>query len=244
MFTGLVQDLGRLGRIQPAGQSIHLEIQTRLAGDLVLGDSLAVNGVCLTVSAVRPDLVVATAIPETLSRTTLGKLTPGDLVNLEPALRLGDRMGGHLVQGHVDGLGRITQLNQRGLSLEMTVAAAQDILRYVVHKGSITIDGTSLTVAALTEKSFSVALIPHTLAVTVLAKRKIGDRVNLEVDILAKYVERMLAGSPTQGKNAQSSENGQVEASLGIGDSAEGRSATEEETPQLTEAFLRRHGFM
>jgi len=194
MFTGLIQDVGHVEGVRPQGGSVHLELQTRLAGELAEGDSLAVNGVCLTVTQVDPDRgrCVATAVPETLSRTNLGQLRRGARVNLEPALRLGDRMGGHMVQGHVDGVGSVARVERRGLSLELTVEAPSDLLRYVVEKGSIALDGVSLTVAAATQNSLTVALIPHTLGATTLEQLRVGDRMNLEVDILAKYVERML----------------------------------------------------
>jgi len=213
MFTGLIQDVGRIRGVEPQGQAVQLQIETaKLAPELAEGDSLAVNGVCLTVTAPGAIVVVATAIPETLARTNLGDLGLGARVNLEPALRVGDRLGGHIVQGHVDGPGRIAAREQRGISLELTVAAASSLLRYIAEKGSITIDGVSLTVARVTDGDFTVALIPHTLGVTTLQERRAGDRVNLEVDILAKYVERM----------------------LGLGGA---RGAA------LTEDFLRRHGF-
>jgi riboflavin synthase len=213
MFTGLVQDVGLIKAIRAEGESVHLELQTRLAEDLIAGDSLAVNGVCLTVTTVGGGLAVATAIPETLARTTLGSLSAGRRVNLEPALRLGDRMGGHIVQGHVDGIGQLVAIQERGLSREITVEAVPDVVRYVVVKGSVAIDGISLTVAGVTEFSFVVALIPHTQAVTTLNERRVGDRVNLEVDILAKYIERLIG----QARGQRSS--------------------------HLTEAYLREQGF-
>lgn len=218
MFTGLIQDVGRVRTIRREGDSVHLELETPLAAVLALGDSLAVSGVCLTVTAVGAGGATATAIPETLARTTLGELSAGALVNLEPALRPQDRMGGHIVQGHVDGVGRVAEVAARGLSRELTIAAAPELLRYVVAKGSIAIDGTSLTVARIDDGGgvFTVALIPHTLGATTIGERRAGDRVNLEVDILAKYVERMLGP------------RGPCEAGEG------GR---------LTEAWLREQGF-
>jgi len=194
MFTGLVQDVGRIRAVRREGESVHLGIETRLVERLANGDSLAVNGVCLTVTRLEPDLCEVTAIPETLSRTSLGALQAGSRVNLEPALRAGDAMGGHWVQGHVDGMGRVAALVPRGLSRELTVVAEASLLRYVVEKGSITIDGISLTVAAVAADRFTVALIPHTMAETTLAEIRSGQQVNLEVDILAKYVERLLGG--------------------------------------------------
>lgn len=202
MFTGLIQDVGVVRSVRPEGGAVLLQVATHLASDLVEGDSLAVNGVCLTVTSLdrAGGVAVATAVPETLARSTLGQLQPGARVNLEPALRVGDRMGGHMVQGHVDGIGTVTALERRGPSLEMTVDTAPELLRYVVEKGSIAVEGVSLTVARLTPpQSFTLALIPHTLGATTLEDRRVGDRVNLEVDILAKYVERMLGGPAAGG---------------------------------------------
>ena len=218
MFTGLVQDIGTIRSLRREGQSVHLELETRLASELVVGDSLAVSGVCLTVTSRGEGRVVATAIPETLARTTLGELSAGARVNLEPALRASDRLGGHIVQGHVDGVGRVTSREARGLSTEVTIETPRELLRYVVEKGSIAVDGISLTVTAVGEASFGVALIPHTLGATTLAERAVGDRVNIEVDILAKYVERVLRGAPARGAEAAGGEG-------------------------ITEEFLRRHGF-
>ncbi len=201
MFTGLIQDVGTVRSINPEGASVHLEFDTRLGADLADGDSLAVNGVCLTVTSRADARAVATAVSETLKRTNLGSLATGTKVNLEPALRVGDRLGGHLVQGHVDGTGSVAASVRRGLSLELTVSADPKLLRYMVEKGSITIDGVSLTVASLTSATFSVALIPHTLGQTTLELHRVGERVNLEVDILAKYVERMLGPMPEQKKS-------------------------------------------
>jgi riboflavin synthase len=192
MFTGLIQDVGTIRAIERGGQSVALRMATRLADALAVGDSLAVCGVCLTVTAAGQGSAVATAIPETLSRTTLGGLTVGARVNLESALRAGDRLGGHIVQGHVDGVGVVVDRTARGLSTEVSIEPPQELLRYIVEKGSIAVDGVSLTVAALAGRGFTVALVPHTLSATTLPDRAIGERVNLEADILAKYVERML----------------------------------------------------
>jgi len=219
VFTGLVQDIGTIRSLRREGQSVHLELETRLASELVVGDSLAVSGVCLTVTSRGEGRVVATAIPETLARTTLGELSAGARVNLEPALRASDRLGGHIVQGHVDGVGRVTSREARGLSTEVTLEAPRGLLRYVVEKGSIAVDGVSLTVTAVGEASFGVALIPHTIGATTLADRGVGDRVNIEVDLLAKYVERMLHGAAARAEGEAPSEGG------------------------ITEEFLRRHGF-
>lgn len=199
MFTGLVQDRGHIRGVRRDGAAVHLLIETRLVERLARGDSLAVNGVCLTVTRLEPGLCEVTAIPETLARSSLGELSVGSRVNLEPALRVGDAMGGHWVQGHVDGMGRVTAVVQRGLSREIHIEAEPPLLRYVVEKGSIAVDGVSLTVASLGSSGFTVALIPTTMAETSLGELRGGERVNLEVDILAKYVERLLSGLPQRG---------------------------------------------
>ncbi len=199
MFTGLVQDVGVVRAVLPESGAVHLHLETRLAQLLADGDSLAVNGVCLTITSTRAGTAVATAVPETLDLTNLGRLAPGSHVNLEPALRLGDRLGGHLVQGHVDGMGTLSKRSERGLSLELTFAAEPEILRYAAHKGSICIDGVSLTIASLAQREFSVALVPHTLGNTTLQGMTPGQRVNLESDLLAKYVERLLMGEKPKG---------------------------------------------
>ena len=157
-----------------------------------LGDSVAINGVCLTVVAVDGDRLAFDAVPETLSRSSLGRLTAGSPVNLESALRAGDALGGHYVQGHVDGVGAVRTVEPEGDGRRIWFDAPTDLLRYVVEKGSIAIEGTSLTIAALDESGFAVALIPHTLEATTFGSLEAGDPVNLEVDVLAKYVERLL----------------------------------------------------
>ena len=196
MFTGIVEELGTVRAITPNAGGARIEIIAKVVlDDAELGASIAVNGCCLTVVELLDDGWAADAVTETLDRTSLGGLTAGDPVNLERPVRLADRLGGHIVQGHVDGVG--TLRNRVALpdgSTRMTFAAPADLLRYVVEKGSITVDGISLTVASLddTATSFDVAVIPHTLAVTTLGAKQPGDPVNLEVDVLAKYVERLL----------------------------------------------------
>lgn len=192
MFTGLIQDIGIVKAVTKADKSALIEVETKLAPTLKEGDSLAINGVCLTVGAPQGNLVRATAVFETLERTVLGTLDRGSFVNLEPALAAGDPLGGHIVSGHVDGLGRVKRIERVGVSQQMKVSAAPDILRYVVEKGSIAINGISLTIAAIDPSSFTVAVIPHTWEATTLKNCQIGDELNLEVDILAKYVEKML----------------------------------------------------
>ncbi len=181
MFTGIVREVGRVAAFD--GSRLVVDAATSAA----IGDSVAIDGVCLTVVAT-PQLAFD-VVPETLSRTTLGTLRAGDAVNVEPALRAGEPLGGHIVQGHVDGVGRV-----RSVGEPVWIDAPADVLRYCVEKGSIAVDGTSLTVAALDDAGFAVALVPHTLAATTLGGLQPGDEVNLEVDVLAKYVERLTMG--------------------------------------------------
>jgi riboflavin synthase len=182
MFTGLVRDLGRVASFDGARLIVETELE---AG---LGDSVSINGACLTVVANDAGLSFD-VVSETLARTTLGALGAGDAVNLEPALRAGEPLGGHIVQGHVDAVGRV-----RSVGEPMWIDAPTDVLRYCVEKGSIAVDGVSLTIAALDEAGFAVALVPHTLAVTTLGQARPGTPVNLETDVLAKYVERLTMG--------------------------------------------------
>jgi riboflavin synthase len=196
MFTGIVEELGTVRSVTPNQGGARIEITaTRVLDDAALGASIAVNGCCLTVVELHPDHWAADAVTETLDRTSLGSLHAGDPVNLERPVRLVDRLGGHVVQGHVDAVGTLRErIALPDGSTRMTFTAPATILRYVVEKGSITVDGISLTVAALddTDDTFTVAVIPHTLTVTTLGARQPGDPVNLEVDVLAKYVERLL----------------------------------------------------
>jgi len=182
MFTGLVQELGE---VKSAGT--RLAVRTGLASDLERGDSIAVNGVCLTAVDITDEGFEADVMEETLVRSSLGRLQAGDRVNLELALRVGDRLGGHFVQGHVDSTGRIETVEEREHSRVIRIGAPPDLLRYVVQKGSIAVDGVSLTVVDADAKGFSVSLIPETLERTTLGSAKEGDPVNLEVDMLAKY---------------------------------------------------------
>ena len=181
MFTGIVREVGRV--VSFDGRRLVVDAQTQAAE----GDSVAVDGVCLT--AVDGTRLAFDVVDETLARTTLGALKAGDRVNLEPALRAGEPLGGHLVQGHVDGLGRV-----RSTGEPVWIDAPPELLRYCVEKGSITVDGVSLTIARLDDDGFAVALVPHTLEATTLGGLAPGDPVNLEVDILAKYVEKLLPG--------------------------------------------------
>ena len=188
MFTGLVQDAGTV-------TALPLRIETKLATELSEGDSVAVNGVCLTVTEVDGSSFGADVMEETLRRSSLGALAPGDRANLELPLRAGDRLGGHIVQGHVDGLGTVDAVEERELSRLVRVSAPPELLRYVVEKGSIALDGVSLTVAEVDDEGFSAALIPETLERTTLGALAPGRAVNLEVDVLAKYVEKLVARS-------------------------------------------------
>ncbi len=193
MFTGLIQDLGVVRELARGGDGQRLRIGTPLAAGLRPGDSVAVNGVCLTVVSVVGDEFQAEVMNLTMTRSSLGALAPGARVNLETSLRAGDPMGGHLVQGHVDGVGTVAQTTEDGMARRVRIDTAGEILRYIVATGSIAVDGVSLTVAELDGGSFTVSLIPETLARTNLGAAGPGTTVNLEVDVLAKYVEKALA---------------------------------------------------
>jgi riboflavin synthase len=192
VFTGLIADLGTVQGLDRDNAGATLEIGTKLAGELSAGDSIAVNGVCLTAAAVAGDSFRAEAMPETLSRSSLGALAPGSRVNLELPMRPSDRLGGHIVQGHVDGTGAVTSVTPDGISSVVEIDAEPELLRYLVEKGSVAIDGVSLTVSALRDDGFAVSLIPETLARTTLGAAEPGETVNIEVDVLAKHVERLL----------------------------------------------------
>ena len=209
MFTGIVEELGTVRRISHHDGGARVEIAAhRVLDDAEIGGSIAVNGCCLTVVELGADWWAADAVTETLDRTSLGVLRDGDAVNLERPVRLADRLGGHIVQGHVDAVGTIVGRHPMGDgSVHVAVSAPREVLRYVVEKGSITVDGISLTVAALTEDGFSIAVIPHTLAVTTLGTKGPNDPVNLEVDVVAKYVERLMVTQPAACPNAQLAES-------------------------------------
>jgi riboflavin synthase len=194
VFTGIVEERGRVRAFHPGADGARLEVESRtVAADADVGESVAVNGVCLTVIDRGRDALAFDVAAETRSRTTLDRLRPGDPVNLERPLTLASRLGGHLVQGHVDGVGTVTEVDREsGDGLVMGIRPPGGLGRYVVEKGSIAVDGVSLTVAAVDGDGFRVALIPHTLAATALGERRPGDGVNLEVDVVAKYVERLL----------------------------------------------------
>jgi riboflavin synthase len=189
VFTGLVQDLGTVTAVDASGDGARLAVQTGL--ELAEGDSVAVNGVCLTATAVGDGGFRADVMNETLRRSSLAQLAPGSRVNLELPLRAADRLGGHFVQGHVDGVGGIWDVRDEGFSRVVTIGVPADLMRYVVEKGSIAIDGVSLTISALGDDWLQVSLIPETLERTILGDADTGQAVNLEVDVLAKYVERL-----------------------------------------------------
>lgn len=193
MFTGLVEEMGRVERVEAGAERRRFWIAARaVLEDAKVGDSIACSGCCLTAIAVEPGRFAVEAVPETLRRTTLGDWRPGTAVNLERSLRLGDRLGGHLVQGHVDAVGEVRQSVPEGDGRRVTLAIPAELARYVAHKGSLAVDGVSLTVASLTDRCCEIAYIPHTLAVTSAGGYGPGTRVNLEVDLLARYLARML----------------------------------------------------
>jgi riboflavin synthase len=197
MFTGIVRELGTVEALDGGADGVRLSVRAPATAPAAqVGDSISLNGVCLTVTMIDEEILAFDAVPETLSRSTLGRLRPSVEVNVEPALRAGEPLGGHMVQGHVDGVGTVRSLEPEGDGVRLAVEAAPEILRYCVEKGSIAVEGVSLTVAALFADSFELVLIPHTLEVTTLGSLKPGDEVNLEVDVLAKYVERLVGSRP------------------------------------------------
>ena len=197
MFTGIVEEIGTVERIQHGQHSAVLTIRAKtVLADAKLGDSIAVNGICLTVTGLPNGCFTADVMHETLNRSSLSQLSSGGEVNLERAMPMNGRFGGHIVSGHVDGVGRISRIQRDDNAVWYTVETEPKLLRYIVEKGSITMDGISLTVAEVTDHSFSISAIPHTVAVTVLRQRKEGSLVNLETDIIGKYVEKLL--QPTE----------------------------------------------
>ena len=192
MFTGLVEAKARVASISRDGDGVRLTVATPMAAELAQGDSIAVNGVCLT--AIDPDAerFHADVMAETLRRSSLGPLAEGDEVNIELPLRAGDRLGGHIVQGHVDGTGVVGERSEGETSVALRITCDDSVRRYVVEKGSIAVDGVSLTVASIDDEGFTVSLIPETLSRTTLGSVAVGDTVNLEVDVLAKYVEKLV----------------------------------------------------
>lgn len=197
MFTGIVREQATVVSADDVSDGRTLVLSAPGTAALTgVGDSVAVNGCCLTAAETAESLLTFHVVPETLSRTTLGDLRSNDLVNVEPALRAGDPLGGHFVQGHIDAVGHVQSVEAEGEGLRVFVEAPDDVMRYCVVKGSITVDGVSLTVAELADDAFSVAIVPHTIEATTLSALRPGQRVNLEADVLAKYVERLLSGGP------------------------------------------------
>lgn len=198
MFTGIVECVGRVRDLVAGGGDARVGVLARLAGEpLTLGESISVSGVCLTVVEIFDDGFAADVSNETLAHTTLGELRAGDAVNLERALRASDRLGGHIVSGHVDGVGTLTGVEQDARSVRFTCELPADLARYVAPKGSVCLDGVSLTVNGVLHSQFDVNIVPHTQSVTTLAQWAVGSRVNVEIDVVARYVERILTHGPT-----------------------------------------------
>ena len=230
MFTGLIAELGTVERLAEGSASCRMTVRAaKILPGVKIGDSIAGNGVCLTVVHLQGHTFTADVMPETVRRTTLHLLQPGDRVNLEKALRPIDGLDGHIVQGHVEGVGTIQQIVPEGNALVYRIEAPRELLRYIVEKGSIAVDGISLTVTEADDTGFGVSLIPHTAKMTTLGYKSAGDAVNLETDILARYVEKMLG------------------LRYKVNGSGAGRTAISGEKPEqeteLTEEFLLRHGF-
>jgi riboflavin synthase len=195
MFTGIIEGLGTIGAIRPAGQGKRLTIEADYALDQTkIGDSIAVNGACLTVVKISGSTFEVDLSPETLSTSTFDKAKQGDRLNLERAMRLSDRIDGHLVLGHVDGIGIIEQQQKLGNAIGVSIAVPAAVSRYMIHKGSVAVDGISLTINALTPKSFTVSIIPHTGRLTTIGMKQKGQPVNIETDMIGKYVERFVQG--------------------------------------------------
>ncbi len=193
MFTGIVEEIGKVQSIVKSTKSAKIIIKAnRVLGETKLGDSISTNGVCLTVTEITPNSFTVDVMAETMRRSNLHILSPGDEINLERALSVGDRLGGHLVSGHIDGMGTISNYENEDNAVWVTISTSPEILRYIVQKGSITIDGISLTVAYVDESVFKVSIIPHTKEVTTLLRKKVGAIVNLECDMVGKYIEKLL----------------------------------------------------
>lgn len=222
MFTGLIQDVGTVVQAQRRGENLLLGVRTRMdLAQVALGDSICIEGYCQTVVRIDGDAFFVEVSPETLSRTTAGDLRPGLRVNIEPALRLTDRLGGHMVAGHVDGVGIVESMTSGSEFWVIAIKAEPAVLRYCVEKGSIAVDGISLTVNKVLDDRFEVGIIPHTLSATTLGKKKAGARVNLETDLIGKYVERFVSAMLT--KSTETSET---------------------QREKIDPAFLAKHGFL
>ena len=196
MFTGIIESIGKIAKMEKRGGDLRLHIVTGKLdlSDVALGDSIAVNGVCLTAVVLPGDGFVADVSNETLSLTSLGQLSTGSPVNLEKALTMSTRLGGHLVSGHVDGLGEVIAKSEDARSIRFTVKAPDELAKYIAHKGSITVDGTSLTVNAVKGTEFELNIVPHTAQETIMSEYEVGRKLNLEVDLVARYLERLLLG--------------------------------------------------
>lgn len=217
MFTGIIEEIGTIKSINSTGISSQLCISTNtILEDTKIGDSIAVNGVCLTVTSIKSNLFTADVMAETLRRSNLGSLIPQSKVNLERAMPANGRFGGHIVSGHIDGTGTIVETKPEGNAVWIKINCSDNLLKYIIHKGSITIDGISLTVAKVTDSDFSVSIIPHTAANTTLLQKKSGDVVNLENDVVGKYIEKLLSFQKIDEQKPQS---------------------------KITEEFLRQNGF-
>lgn len=200
MFTGIIEEIGRVASVRQGAKSVVLTIEAKhILEDVHLGDSIAVCGVCLTVTSFTKTQFTADVMHETLNRSILGRLQSGGRVNLERAMAANGRFGGHIVSGHIDGTGVISAISKDDNAIWYTIRTESALLRYIVEKGSITIDGISLTVARVSASDFSVSVIPHTAQMTTLSERRVGDRVNLETDCIGKYVEKLLGGGAPQG---------------------------------------------
>lgn len=207
MFTGLIEEIGSIKSIKKGGKAIRLDVSaSKIMDDVKLGDSIATNGICLTVVSFDSNGFSADVMPETMSRTNFGLLGAGSRVNLERAVRVGDRLGGHMVSGHIDGLGEIVGKEQDDNAIWVSIAAPKNILKYVIEKGSIAIDGISLTVAYVDDKMFKVSIIPMTQEDTTLTSKKPGEKVNLECDMTAKYIEKFMFHRDEE-KNQESKSN-------------------------------------
>lgn len=218
MFTGIIEEVGKVSRLaRNTGSAVLTITSSKVTQDLTIGDSIAVNGVCLTVVSFNEREFAVDVMHETLDRSTIGSLNVGELVNLERAMLAGGRFGGHIVSGHIDGKGHIIEMKKDDIAVWFTISAETTITKYIIEKGSIAIDGISLTVAGVNQQSFCVSVIPHTLQMTSLGCKKIGDKVNLEADCIGKYVEKLLSVQ----KQVQSGKDDNI----------------------LTESFLQQNGF-
>ncbi|WP_372751773.1 riboflavin synthase [Labilibaculum sp.] len=205
MFTGLIEEIGNIKSIKRGGKSIRLMVSaSKILDDVKVGDSIATNGICLTVVNFDSKGFSADVMPETMSRTSFEQLRPGSKVNLERAVRVGDRLGGHMVSGHVDGLGEVLAKEHDDNAIWVSIAAPKNILKYIVEKGSVAIDGISLTVAYVDEKMFKVSIIPLTQEDTTLTSKRKGDKVNLECDMTAKYIEKFMLYRDEEAKQKKS----------------------------------------